>query len=833
VDARAESELGKKTEDEAKVGAQTGAVTALELSDLLSNVLTEVVPLWQTTIRMHDQVDRLDKTVQSLLAETDPSRIVNIEQQMRASFGILGALSKRLAGRLRDADGQVRMRRIRQALAQLETAISEPGALLDAQRQAAAANAEVAKGRITLDRIDSAYLGILDDVKRAVGSLNQAARRHAASDIAWAGIVIVASILLAVAAALVFGFVFARRITAPVERLASHAAGIGRSGELQPLADIAVTVRADEIGMLARSFNQMIAELTEARQRLIDWSEAEIAKQYGRLNAAIDNMPQGLCMFDAEQRLIICNRRYAEIYRLLPEHTLPGTPLRAILEQRLESGVLPRDEHTFVADRLAAIAAGKPFYLINELADGHVIAVTHQPMLNGGSVATHEDITERRKAEAKIAYMAHHDALTDLPNRLRFHEEMERALGSAARGGTLAVLCLDLDHFKDVNDTLGHPVGDALLQAVSRRICAIVRPSDTVARLGGDEFAIVQVGADQPVGATTLAARLIREIAEPFDVQGHQVVIGTSIGIALTPHDGEAADHLLKNADMALYRAKEDGRGIYRFFEPEMDARMQARRAMELDLRKALPLREFELFYQPVIDVRSEQVTELEALLRWRHPQRGLVAPAEFIPLAEEIGLINPIGAWVLKRACHEATHWPDGVKVAVNLSPVQFKGGTIVLDVIAALGESGLPPRRLELEITEAVLLQDTDATVATLNQLRDLGVHIAMDDFGTGYSSLGYLRKFPFDKIKIDRSFVHDMTEKPDSVAIVRAVTGLGTTLGIATTAEGVETEAQFEQLRREGCTEVQGYLFSEPKPASELGPLLQGRKPARAVA
>ncbi len=426
--------------------------------------------------------------------------------------------------------------------------------------------------------------------------------------------------------------------------------------------------------------------------------------------------------------------------------------------------------------------------------------------------------------------MAHHDALTRLPNRVRFREQMEGALVPAARGEATAVLCIDLDHFKAVNDTLGHPVGDALLQAVADRIRSCVRPSDTVARLGGDEFAIVQVSVDQPMGSTALATRLIEKLSAPFDVQGHQVVISASIGIAIMPDDGDDPDCLLKNADMALYRAKEDGRGIHRYFEPDMDARMQARRTLELDLRKALALGEFELFYQPLVRLETNQVSGLEALLRWRHPRRGLVPPGEFIPLAEDIGLIGPIGAWVLKEACREATSWPSELKVAVNLSPVQFKNGTVVLDVVAALGASGLPASRLELEITETVLLQDTEATITTLNSLRDLGVSISMDDFGTGYSSLSYLRKFPFDKIKIDRSFIRDLSEEPDSIAIIRAVAGLGSSLGIATTAEGVETEAQLHRLREEGCTEVQGYLFSKPIPADQVQPLLQRLDPPK---
>ena len=392
-----------------------------------------------------------------------------------------------------------------------------------------------------------------------------------------------------------------------------------------------------------------------------------------------------------------------------------------------------------------------------------------------------------------------------------------------SNGAALSRFSLDLDHFKQVNDTLGHPIGDALLQAVAERIRSCVRPTDSIARLGGDEFAIVQVPVDQPADCISLASRLIATIAEPYDLNGHQIVIGASVGIALAPGDGRDFDRLLKGADMALYRAKQDARGTYRFFEPEMDARMQARRGLELDLRKALALGEFELFYQPLIHLETNRVTCFEALLRWRHPERGFVMPDDFIPLAEEIGLIGSIGAWVLKKACNEALNWPGDIAVAVNLSALQFKNGRVVLDVISALGESGLPARRLELEITETVLLRDTEATMVTLTQLKDLGTRIAMDDFGTGYSSLGYLQKFPFDKIKIDRSFVKDLLDKPESIAIVRAVSGLGNALGITTTAEGVETVGQLQKLRLEGCTEVQGYLFSKPRPAHELGSLL----------
>ncbi len=436
------------------------------------------------------------------------------------------------------------------------------------------------------------------------------------------------------------------------------------------------------------------------------------------------------------------------------------------------------------------------------------------------------DVTERKQAEARIAHMAHHDALTGLPNRVLFHERLDDALARLRRPGgapSLAVHCLDLDHFKSVNDTLGHPVGDLLLKAVAERLARCVGEEALVARLGGDEFAVIQPIASGPNAAGELANRLIALVAAPYDVQGNEVVIGASIGIALAPGDGDTADVLLRNADMALYRAKSEGRGTSHFFEPEMDRRIQARRSLELDLRKAFVNGEFELYYQPLVNLGSNAVTGFEALLRWRHPERGMISPAEFVPLAEEIGLIVPLGEWVLRQACMQAATWPGDVKVAVNLSPAQVRSRGVVPAVLSALAHSRLAPQRLELEITESVLLGETDANLATLHRLREIGARISMDDFGTGYSSLSYLRSFPFDKIKIDRSFVRELAERPDCVAIVRAVAGLGASLGIATTAEGVETREQLERLRREGCTEVQGFLFSPPRPAAEITRLM----------
>jgi diguanylate cyclase (GGDEF)-like protein len=439
-----------------------------------------------------------------------------------------------------------------------------------------------------LDLVDGPFeesTKVLRTLLEAIGSNVDSVVEHARSKLrassrqAW---ILTPIALIGALCASVFGIWMVRRdFVLPVAHLTDRVLRIRKSGNLDVPLDSRILGRDDEIGTLSRSFNLMISDLGNASQRLIA-SEAETRMQYERLNAAINNMPQGLCMFDAGQRLIICNKRYAEIYGMMPEHTVPGTPLRIILEHRVANGTSPDNDQDYVENRVAAASERKPLYLVNELGDGHVIAVSHQPMLDGGCVATHEDITERRKVEAQIAYMAHHDALTDLPNRVSFREEMAKALHRVERGETLAVLCIDLDHFKTVNDTLGHPVGDALLQAASERLRACVRPNDTVARLGGDEFAIVQVGSEQPAGSTTLAMRLVNEISRPFDVLGHQVVIGTSVGIAIAPNDGNDPDHLLKGADLALYRAKEDGRGTFRFFEPDMDTRMHARRALAI-----------------------------------------------------------------------------------------------------------------------------------------------------------------------------------------------------------------------------------------------------------
>jgi diguanylate cyclase (GGDEF)-like protein len=565
----------------------------------------------------------------------------------------------------------------------------------------------------------------------------------------------------------------------------------------------------------------MLSEASLARQN------AELANKRLQFDAALDNMSQGVTFFDGNMTLIVCNRRYREICRLSPDQARGGTSLSEIIDHRIASGSFPAmTREAYLERRRVLAAAGTPFDVVDELRDGRVVALHYQPMADGGWVTTHEDITERRRAEAELAFMARHDALTRLPNRTLFRERLEQAIATTRRHPGCALLCLDLDGFKLINDTMGHPAGDALLQAVAERLLSVVREVDTVARLGGDEFAIIQVGLEAPHQAAILAERVIEVVGRAFDVDGHKIQVGASIGVSIAPADGMSHDLLLRNADTALYLAKADGRGTYRLFEPEMDARVQGRRLLELDLRDALSDTAFELHYQPVVNLRSGGVVGFEALIRWNHPVRGRVSPVDFIPIAEDTGLIVPIGKWVLRHACLEAMAWPPDIGVAVNLSAIQFKGGRLLDSVREALDASGLAPSRLELEITESVLLRSSEDRLALLHQLRALGVRIALDDFGTGYSSLSYLRSFPFDKIKIDRSFISDITTNADSRVIVSAVIGLAAGLGMTITAEGVERADQLATLREEGCTDVQGNLFSPPLPAGNVPAWIQTR-------
>ncbi|MDA9546042.1 MULTISPECIES: EAL domain-containing protein [unclassified Bradyrhizobium] len=729
-----------------------------------------------------------------------------------------------------------------------------------------------------------------------------------------------------------------------------------QTGFLVTTAGFSAGVIALILYLIIRQINQ---QNREAQQRI----EAERL----RLDTALNNMSQGLVLYDACGTIVTCNRRYADMFGLSHDVIKPGCHIREAMYHRKERGAFDGDVEAFCAEVMRVAAEGTVATLTHQLANGRAFQVINTPLAQGGWVATIEEITERRKleqerdrnytflreiidhipsqitvkdartrqylllnvvaeqlfghsrqdvvgktafdifpeaaaahiteddsralasanglfkdehawqmpgmglryitstriglrdeageprylihviddvterrrADEKIAHMAHYDALTDLPNRTLFREQIERQLAHVADGCQFALLYIDVDEFKGINDSLGHHVGDELLKAIAARLRGCLTQGDLIARLGGDEFAVIQTGIQSPADVLSFVTKIYQAIRQPYHCLGHQLSTDASIGIALAPQDGSDLDQLIKNADLAMYGAKAEGRRTHRFFEPAMDASAKARLSMEQDLRQALVNGGFEIHYQPLVDLRTNEVSGCEALLRWRHPERGMVSPAEFIPVAEDTGLINELGDWVLRMACNEAATWPAHVRVAVNVSPVQLKCDTLALRIAGALAASGLDPRRLELEITEAVLIRDDEAALSILHQLRSIGVRIALDDFGTGYSSLSYLKRFPFDKIKIDRCFVVDIAEATGSPVIVQAVVNIAAASSMTTVAEGVETEAQRDMLRALGCTQMQGYLFSAPKPASEVRKLFgagdgsPGALPVAAVA
>lgn len=544
-----------------------------------------------------------------------------------------------------------------------------------------------------------------------------------------------------------------------------------------------------------------------------------------RLESALENMANGLCLFDASGKLTLANKRFGEIFVLQAGAVCPGMRYKDLLRLMWDAGGL--DGPSFEAaseERLACVRRREPVAWTDRLRDGRLIQTHQQPIPDGGWIATCEDVTERHQVRERVAFLSSHDAITGLPNRGRF---LKTAGELMAKGRRVAILAIDLDHFKRVNETLGHSFGDAVLGAVGKRLLNSVRDQDAVARVGGDKFAVALVSPDSPAVVAAAANRIIRSLSDPYSLDGRHVVLGASIGIAVAGATADA-ENLLVQANLALCFAKSDERGTGRFFEEGMQQSMRIRQEFQSDLRKALENGEFVLFYQPLVDARSGELTGFEALIRWSHPRRGLVLPGEFIPIAEEMGLITAIGAWVLRRACADAASWPSGLTIAVNVSPMQFKQPDLVQMVGAALAAEGLAAARLELEITESVMLQETAATVAVLHELRALGIRIAMDDFGTGYSSLSYLSSFPFDKVKIDRSFTANLGSKREANAIVQAVTGLAGNLGIRSLAEGVETWQQVEQLQALGCDEMQGYLFGRPQPVAEVEHMVAAGSP-----
>jgi diguanylate cyclase (GGDEF)-like protein len=563
----------------------------------------------------------------------------------------------------------------------------------------------------------------------------------------------------------------------------------------------------------------LLGAITRQVRRLSD-SKASLAQKSQQLDAAVSNMSQGLTMFDGHQRLLVFNEQFIHIYGLAPEQIRLGMMFGDILKARAVIGSVPADIDNFIKRSLEQVTKPEPSDSVYTFRDGRSVSISLQRMPDGGWVSIHQDITAQKRIAAELEHRARYDALTDLANRSMLTEKVSDALARLRRHGEqFSILMLDLDRFKAVNDSLGHPAGDALLKEVGRRLQKTIRQVDCVARLGGDEFAVLQAPEKNQVdGAMALAGRILKAFTEPFDLDGRKLVVETSIGIALAPQDGADADILIKNVDLALYKAKAEGRNRYSFFEPSLETQARKSRELEDDLRKAIALQEFELHFQTIFDIENNRCGGAEALVRWRHPERGLIGPDQFIPFAEESGLIVPLGRWILLQACAEAVKWPAPLRIGVNLSPVQFRQGDLLDVVKSALAESGLPPERLVFEITETVLLENNAENLRLLHEFKKLGISIVVDDFGIGYSSMTYLQTFPFDGLKIDQSFIRTMSDHAGA-AIVCAIAGLGRSLNIATTAEGVETMEQLTFLRAAGCQFAQGYLLGRPVPAAEL--------------
>ena len=601
-----------------------------------------------------------------------------------------------------------------------------------------------------------------------------------------------------------------RSIKEPLNRLL-HSIRMTKHGRLRRPVE---WNSADELGLLIREYNEMVA--------LQGQSQEEAQRKQALLEATLHNIGQGICLFDQDLNLMVWNERYIELLNLPRDLVKEGTPLSDILRFNGERGEYGDVSiQALISDRVAIARRREPYRMERTRPNGRVIQVDHNPMPGGGYVATYTDITERKQTEARMRHLAVHDVLTSLPNRTLFLDRLRQALLSARRFQRgVTVLFVDLDRFKDINDHFGHDVGDLMIQEMGQRLSRIIRDSDTAARLGGDEFAIIQTDVQNIEDTIVLAQRIIDELCQPFDCRGIRLHSTASVGITLFPEDGENPEQLVKNADMAMYAAKAEGRNNYRFFLPSMHERVKERKTIEEDLRNALEHDQLELYYQPKIDCRTERVVGAEALVRWHHPDRGLIMPGEFISVAEECGLINRLGAWVLEKACKQTQIWRDsslpGLRIAVNLSPAQFQDAELVSSVTRIVKDTAMPEGTLELEITESILMNNPEKAVSTLKELKALGVMIAIDDFGTGYSSLNYLKRFPVSSIKIDQSFVNVIHVDMDDKAIVDAVIGLGHSLNLEVVAEGVEEVEQLDYLREKGCDFIQGYLYSKPLPA-----------------
>ncbi len=617
------------------------------------------------------------------------------------------------------------------------------------------------------------------------------------------------------ASALWFAFARLRASNALLKDLAGSKAELER--HVHELDDLQLRLEEE-----AGSAIDMAEELHEARTQLAD---------------AVESISEGFALWDRDDRLVMYNARYRNIYPSLCDVLQPGVPFETFVRAGLERGVMSHKQdggiEQSVQERLQRHRKSVSAYE-QQLCDGRWIRVSKRRTKSGRIVSILTDISERKESEATIERLAMEDALTGLPNRTQFHSRLTDAIDQSERTGRLVgVMLLDLDYFKKVNDTLGHPAGDELLRQVSGRIKDCLRSTDTVARLGGDEFAVIVTNAQEPVAITSIAERIVESLARSFDLDGQEVHTGTSVGITIYPHDRGQSDQLLRNADMALYRAKEEGRGTYQLYDNQMQEEVQARRVLESDLRRALERKELRIVYQPQFDCRTGELVGAEALLRWRHPERGEISPAEFIPVAESTRLIIPISEWVLASVCKQNRVWRQSgaaqICISVNISPLHFKQNNLAERIQAALTQADLEPRWLELEITEGVAMSEGSEAKRTLNELKALGIKLAIDDFGTGYSSLNRLKQFPVDRLKIDQSFVRDITTDWDDAAINSAVIQIGHSLNIKVIAEGVETREQFEFLVEQGCNEAQGYLFSPPLDPEDFAAFVARHDPA----
>lgn len=561
----------------------------------------------------------------------------------------------------------------------------------------------------------------------------------------------------------------------------------------------------------------------QERNELLRQREDAMRVQADRFSTAIEHMAQGVCMTGKDRRLITWNDKFAEMYGIPAGMLQVGLPYREVLQHRVSAGNAPQDFDDFVERELCRHLDADGQQETYELPDGRFVATTYEPTPEGGLLSTHEDITERRQSDQKIIHLAHHDGVTDLLNRRFFVECLTNEIHGIETEGDLTLFAIDLDDFKLANDKFGHAAGDFVLREVAARLQGCTRSYDLVARIGGDEFAVARKDATDRESAVRFASRIVDELTKPYEFEGQQIRIGASVGAAMGTRNIGDADAFLKMADIALYESKNGGGNQFRVFSSEMLDKILERRQLEDSFVLALERNQLELYYQPLICAQSNLVIGMEALLRWNHPQRGMIPPTIFIPIAEDLGLMGKIGSWVIERACHDATQWPSPVRVAVNVSAAQFHTRTLELDVSAALGKSGLSGERLELEITESVLLNDDDKVLSAIDSVQEMGVSVAIDDFGTGFSSLSYLHKYPLDKIKIDRSFVAKLPNSNHSLSIVRTIVSLARSIGMSTTAEGIETQDQFNLLREEGCDQLQGYLFSKPVPAREAVELI----------